>query len=199
MSKMKARGTAAAARGPQARQQQPARKIPVVGIALGALAVFLVAAVAFTGGGSSSDEERFAEAAGSPVITGSDLSLYNPEAPDQSVGAIAPEVTGTDYNDQLVAIEHDGNPKAVLFLAHWCSHCQAEVPRVQTWLNETGGVPGVEIVSVATAYNPAQGNWSPEDWLTDVLDLENGHRVLLSATYRDRTCRRPGSQNVQRF
>ena len=52
-----------------------------------------------------------------------------------------------------------------MFIAHWCGHCQAEVPRVQAWLDATGGVPGVDLYSVATAMNSGQGNFPPSDWL----------------------------------
>ncbi len=76
-------------------------------------------------------------------------------------------MTGQDFADAAVSIDPDGTPTAVMFLAHWCGHCQAEVPRVQQWLETTGGVEGVDFVSVATAYDPARGNWSPQDWLED--------------------------------
>jgi thiol-disulfide isomerase/thioredoxin len=74
-------------------------------------------------------------------------------------------LTGRDFDDAAVEIKHDGTPKAVVFLAHWCSHCQAEVPRVQAWLDTGGGVPGVEIMSVTTSANSAQANWPPSAWL----------------------------------
>jgi thiol-disulfide isomerase/thioredoxin len=162
MSTKRAKATAK----PQRRQQpqQPARKLPVLPIVFVVLAGALVAAILFTGGESQSDSERVAEAAGTVSITGTNLDLYR-DGLDPGVGSVAPTVTGEDYAGNSVSIEHDGTPKAILFLAHWCSHCQAEVPRVQEWLNATGGVAGVDILSVSTSYQPASGNWSPEDWL----------------------------------
>jgi cytochrome c biogenesis protein CcmG, thiol:disulfide interchange protein DsbE len=75
-----------------------------------------------------------------------------------------PEVSSTDYTNEATAIEKDGRPKVLLFLAHWCPHCQAEVPVVQAWI-DAGLAPGdVDIVSVATAINSARPNYPPSDW-----------------------------------
>ena len=84
---------------------------------------------------------------------------------DPAIGLVAPEITGQDFDDGTVAVAHDGTPKAIVFLAHWCQHCQAEVPRVQAWLDAGGGVEGVEIVSVTTSANSGQPNWPPSEWL----------------------------------
>lgn len=168
MSKQRAKATTGSGRraAPSARQK-PARKFPVLPVAFVAVAGALVAAVVFSGGESLSDEERIDRAAGTPVVSGTDLAPFRDTGEDPAVGTVAPTVVGEDFDGASVAIEHDGRPKAVLFLAHWCPHCQAEVPRVQEWLEETGGVPGVDIISVSTVYRPAQGNWSPQEWLED--------------------------------
>jgi thiol-disulfide isomerase/thioredoxin len=51
-----------------------------------------------------------------------------------------------------------------MFVAHWCSHCQVEVPAVQAWVDETGGVEGVEVVAVSTAVVPERPNYPPSAW-----------------------------------
>jgi thiol-disulfide isomerase/thioredoxin len=64
-----------------------------------------------------------------------------------------------------VSVTPGGTPTIVLFLAHWCSHCQAEVPRLTDWV-ETNGMPvGMELISVATSSTPSQGNFPPSVWL----------------------------------
>lgn len=169
MSKQRARGTTQGRRKPtqQARTRQ-GRKFPVLPVAFVALAAALVAAIVFSGGGGSlSDEERIEQAAGSPVVDGTGLAVFRDTATDAAVGTVAPTAVGTDFDGGAVSIEHDGRPKAVLFLAHWCPHCQSEVPLVQEWLNRTGGVEGVDIISVSTVYRPAQGNWPPREWLEE--------------------------------
>ena len=37
---------------------------------------------------------------------------------------------------------------------------------MKSWLNSTGGVEGIDIVSVTTQYDPARGTWPPSDWLS---------------------------------
>ncbi len=91
----------------------------------------------------------------------------NPEpASDPAVGSIVPALLGTDFAGNPTAVDPtDGSPKAVAFLAHWCPHCQAEVARVQEWLDSGGGVPGVDIIAVTTAVQPDQDNYPPSAWL----------------------------------
>lgn len=127
---------------------------PVIGVVV---ALIIVAAVVFSG----SPGQEFGEV----TVDGTALPRFADQANDPAVGEIAPEVTGIDFAGNEVSIEHDGTPKAVLFLAHWCPHCQREVPAVQSWLDATGGVEGVEIVSVATSMNSAQPNFPPSSWL----------------------------------
>jgi thiol-disulfide isomerase/thioredoxin len=52
-----------------------------------------------------------------------------------------------------------------MVVAHWCSHCQAEVPRVQKWLDASGMPADVDLVTVATSNDPARGNFPAADWL----------------------------------
>jgi thiol-disulfide isomerase/thioredoxin len=105
---------------------------------------------------------------GDPTIEGSSLNVMPPNVTvDESAnGSPIPDVDGQNFaGDEVVIDRADGNAKAIVFLAHWCPHCQAEVPRVQAWLDGGGGVDGVEMYAVATSMNSAQGNYPPSDWL----------------------------------
>jgi len=134
------------------------RNIPVVGIAFGVIAILLVAAVTLGGNtGPGSD-------LGEPTVEGNPLTPFQATAGDDAIGLQAPVVTGEDFSGEVVTIGEPGTPTAVAFLAHWCSHCQAEVPRVQAWLDGGGGVDGVDIVSVSTSINSARGNYPPSAW-----------------------------------
>jgi thiol-disulfide isomerase/thioredoxin len=100
-----------------------------------------------------------------PAISGESLPRFENPNGDAAVGLPVPEVSGTDFTGRPVAIKADGRPKVVIFLAHWCPHCQAEVPIVQTWVS-AGGVPqGVDLVSVATGIDPNRPNYPPDAWL----------------------------------
>ncbi len=143
-----------------ARPGGSSRSVPVVAIVFGVIAVLLVAAVVFSGGSSGGAEY------GTPTVTGQ-LPLMPPNVPidTSAAGMPAPEVVGTDFAGHEVRITDDGHAKAIVFLAHWCPHCQREVPTVQAWLNETGGVPGVDIYSVATSIDSSRPNYPPSEWL----------------------------------
>ena len=55
----------------------------------------------------------------------------------------------------------------VVFLAHWCPHCNAEIPVINE-LRDAGRVPaGVNVVAVSTAVSPGQPNFPPSKWLDD--------------------------------
>jgi cytochrome c biogenesis protein CcmG/thiol:disulfide interchange protein DsbE len=136
----------------------------IIGAVGGLVVLLLVAAVMF------GSEEVGAEY-GEPEISGTALTRFpSTESIDfTAAGQVAPDVLGKNYDDSVVTITNDGTAKAIVFLAHWCSHCQAEVPRVQQWLNETGGVEGVDIYSVSTAINSGRPNYPGSTW----LDNEN--------------------------
>lgn len=100
------------------------------------------------------------------TVSGESLPAFGGDpASDPAVGLVAPDLTGQDFAGAEVAITNDGRPKVILFLAHWCSHCQREVPVLQSYADETGFPDTVDIYSVATSYNPTQPNWPPSSWL----------------------------------
>jgi thiol-disulfide isomerase/thioredoxin len=86
---------------------------------------------------------------------------------DVAVGMIAPTVSGADWDDNPYSISPDGTPKLLVFLAHWCPHCQAEVPVVQQWLDDGGLPEGVDIYSLTVATDRLRPNWPPQDWLVE--------------------------------
>jgi thiol-disulfide isomerase/thioredoxin len=86
---------------------------------------------------------------------------------DVAIGFPAPAVTGADWNGIGHSIEADGRPKIIIFLAHWCQFCQAEVPVVQSWI-DAGNLPeDVDMYGVTTSTDPLRPNWPPQDWLEE--------------------------------
>jgi cytochrome c biogenesis protein CcmG/thiol:disulfide interchange protein DsbE len=123
--------------------------------------------VAMTGSSVSDSFTEVTSEYGDPVVTGTALTRFpGDESVDFSAtGQIAPDVAGQDYAGSDVSITNDGTAKGIVFLAHWCPHCQEEVPRVQEWLNGGGGVEGVDLYSVSTAANSGRDNHPPSAWL----------------------------------
>ena len=133
----------------------------IIGVVGGVVVLLLVAAVVF------GNQEVGAEY-GDPEVQGEALPLMPPNAPidDTATGFEYPNVRGQDFDGSTVTIDNgDGRAKGIVFLAHWCPHCQDEVPRVQAWLDSTGGDPGVDLYSVATSMNSGRGNFPPSSWL----------------------------------
>ena len=148
------------------RSSGPGRWV-VPALVVGVLVLAAGAAILLSGGepGGSSDRPSAGASAPvgggeAPVIEGAALpALLNPTN-DAAVGMTIPTVTAPGGSIAL-----DGRPKVLLFLAHWCPHCQAEVPVVQAWL-DAGGLPeGVDLISVSTSIDPSRPNYPPEDWL----------------------------------
>lgn len=152
---------AAARRGPQ---PPPKKKFPVLPVVFGVVALALIAAIVFSSDRAINDDQT-----GEPEITGEALPPFatgTEPAGDGAVGTTPPTLAGEDFDGNQVVIDpDDGTAKAVVFLAHWCPHCQAEVPRVQAWVDGGGGVDGVEMVSVSTSINSSRENYPPSEWL----------------------------------
>jgi thiol-disulfide isomerase/thioredoxin len=73
---------------------------------------------------------------------------------------------GTDLEGEALTIPSEG-AKLVVFLAHWCPHCQAEVPLLVDWI-DSGDVPeGVEVYGVATSNDPNADNFPADAWLAE--------------------------------
>ena len=100
-----------------------------------------------------------------PATVDGTLAFYDSTDVDLAIGQMSPSVFGSDFRGNGVEIEDNGRPKVILFLAHWCPHCQREVPAVQDYLNQYGLAEGVEFISVATAIDETRPNYPPDAWL----------------------------------
>jgi thiol-disulfide isomerase/thioredoxin len=134
--------------------------VPAILVLVGLLAVAAGVAIVATAG----DDQSGSVAAASVEVVGDPLPAYQGGA-DGAVGLQAPTLAGRDFSGAPVVVENDGRPKAIIFLAHWCSHCQVEVPQVQAWLDEQGAPSGVDLVSVATSNDPSRPNYPADAWL----------------------------------
>ena len=132
----------------------------IAGVVGGGLVLLLILAVVF---GNSEVGSEFGE----PTIEGVSLPPMPASVPQDTSanGLLAPALSGVDYSDNAVTIENDGRAKGIVFIAHWCPHCQEEVPRVQAWLDAGGDVEGVDLYSVSTAVNSGRPNYPPSAWL----------------------------------
>jgi cytochrome c biogenesis protein CcmG, thiol:disulfide interchange protein DsbE len=144
--------------------EQRTSRSPLIigGVLLGVVLVAAVAALALSGGSSGGLSEPATEAIG---ITGDPLPAFTDPSADTAIGQPIPTITGTDLGGEPITIEPGDGPMAIVLLAHWCEHCQAEVPVLVDYLASTGMPEGVELVSVSTSINQAQPNYPPSAWL----------------------------------
>lgn len=87
-------------------------------------------------------------------------------AGDPAVGMPAPALTHVEASGSTVSVAPapDG-PTMVLFVAHWCPHCAAEIQKLSD-LTAAGELPEwLDIVAVSTAVNAEQPNYPPDQWL----------------------------------
>ena len=137
----------------------------VVGAAL--VLAGVLAAVLSGGGGSSSSsggtKPGQVEIASTVAVSGTPLATLSDPTNDPAVGKTAPTLTGVGFNGAPVTIGNTGRAHVVVMVAHWCPHCQAEVPRIVS-LYKAGQIP-VPIVSVATGTDSSAPNYPPSAWL----------------------------------
>jgi thiol-disulfide isomerase/thioredoxin len=149
--------------------------------------VFLIIAVVIFAGGNNDDSSTSntsattATAAGGsggtsagpgenqPVTyTGDVLTPLEDPTNDAARGKVAPTLSGYAFDGSPLALAPTGAPTLVVFLAHWCPHCNAEIPRLIEW-KASGKMPAdLNIVGVSTAARNDQPNYPPSKWVVDM-------------------------------
>ena len=112
--------------------------------------------------------EAEANVALSPLEKGEVVILGDPIPVDPEIGYLAPAFKA-QLNDgtELVTVDPaDGTVRLIGFFAHWCPHCQREVPRVSKWLEENTIPTEIEIMAVSTAVREGTPNYPPSEWFT---------------------------------
>jgi cytochrome c biogenesis protein CcmG/thiol:disulfide interchange protein DsbE len=149
------------------KKQESNNRSLIYWIAGGVVGLGLIVWLAIAIAGEGAVDEAIAY--GEVTVAGEDLPFFESTSGDPAVGVTAPTVTGETLDGEQLTIGPDGNAKIVVMLAHWCPHCQAEVPVVQGWV-EAGGLPeGVDLYGVTVLTNRVRdgSTWPPQDWLEE--------------------------------
>lgn len=168
-----------------ATPRAPRSTTPIILGIVAALVAALVVVAVVLAAGDADDADDVATTAGdlaSPtvgdavdplnatvVVDGEVLEPLRDEGADPAIGVAAPALSGTDYDGRAVTVTpgEDG-PTLLVFLAHWCPHCNAEIPVLNEW-RDSGGVPGdLRIVGVSTAVVDDRPNYPPGEWLEEM-------------------------------
>lgn len=145
-------------------------KIAVGAILVAIVIAIIVAAVNDGTAGDSALDPSSNVAFQSATIDGESLPGFPDSADSQvptndpAIGATIPTITGKSFDGSKIVIK-PGKPQLIAVVAHWCPHCQAEVPLLVEWM-DSGVIPDdVEVVAVSTAAEEAKGNFPPASWL----------------------------------
>lgn len=141
-----------------------ARRFPVVPLALGIIVLLGVAAVVASRG--SDDSPAGTEQFRTVSVTGTALPPLPDGAADPAIGTAAPVVRGESFSGEALSVGGSGTPQLIAFVAHWCEHCQKEVPVVTEWLAQ-GAPDGVTMKAVSTSAASNRPNYPPSEWLAD--------------------------------
>lgn len=120
-----------------------------------------------TGTGTAGGTTVVGPAENQPVtVTGTALPASDLDGEsDPAVGLAAPMLSGHSFDGSAVTVDPSKGPLMVVFLAHWCPHCNREIPVLRQW-NESGAVPaGLQVIGVSTAVTSARDHYPPSQWL----------------------------------
>ncbi len=129
-------------------------------IAVFVAAALVVGAALPVAAGAKRETSKRITVEGKPLPASNKVGTVN----DPAIGMAAPTVIGRNFNSRRVELTDEGQPRILVFLAHWCPHCQAEVPRIVS-LAAAGGLDGVQVQAVATNTNRQLPNFPPSKWL----------------------------------
>ncbi|HET8587670.1 MAG TPA: redoxin family protein [Candidatus Limnocylindria bacterium] len=144
-----------------AERRMPMLWLIVGGVVIVAVVVVLALLLSTANGGTSSGEP-----ARNPVqVSGQALPSLPQSGSDPAVGQKIPTLTGVTFDNSPMTIGPNDGPAVIFILAHWCPHCQAEVPRVQQWIDSGAAPDGVKLLTLTTSISTTRPNYPPSTWL----------------------------------
>ena len=166
MSATKQRSTGSNHSKPEPSDQRSGTAI-LVGAMVAMLVVAVVVVVLVTRGGRDSATVGVLHQTQAVSVTGTPLPALPNGGVDPAVGATAPTASGKGFDGTDGVVPAPATPTMIIFAAHWCPHCQREIPLIVDWL-ASGAARGADVVLVATGTNADAPNYPPSAWLADV-------------------------------
>jgi thiol-disulfide isomerase/thioredoxin len=114
------------------------------------------------------DAARGLQQNGPITVDGDALVPFDSSLEDFAVGETAPVISGESFDGTPITIGGPTeNPTLAVFLAHWCPHCNDEIPELLA-LEAAGDLPdGLDVIGVSTAVKPDEANYPPSEWVVD--------------------------------
>ena len=135
----------------------------IIAVVIGGAAIVAISSSGSESSTSSGNISEFSEI----TVTGEALPAFDSvsSATDSSIGMTAPIVSGKGFTGTEITTDGAGTPTLLVFLAHWCPHCQREVPLLVEWEKDGKTPTGVDVIAVATGTDSANPNYPPSEWL----------------------------------
>jgi thiol-disulfide isomerase/thioredoxin len=178
-------------RPPRSKQRPAPPRRSMTPLIVGGLGVVVVVAALVTIVITSTGPAGPDEPAAQPVtVAGEHLpELIDPSA-DPAMGQPLPRFSGVGLDGQPLEIGPGDGPMAIVVLAHWCPHCQAELPVLSDYIADGAMPAGVSVVGLSTAIDPVRPNYPPSAWFeregwmqpTLIDDATNGALRALGIT-----------------
>jgi thiol-disulfide isomerase/thioredoxin len=144
----------------------------VIGVVVALVVIAGVVALVVTSEGGDDAAADAVQEQGTVEVSGDSLPEYPADgglaadpATDPAVGMTPPTLSGQDFAGEPVSIDPANGPMVVVFAAHWCPHCQKEIPLIQDWIDEGNLPEGVQVNLVSTGVQANQNNYPPSEWL----------------------------------
>lgn len=135
----------------------------IIAIIIGGAAIVAISSSGSESTSSSGNISEFSEI----TVVGEALPAFDSvsSATDAAIGMPAPVISGKGFTGTEITTDGAGTPTLLVFLAHWCPHCQREVPLLVEWEKDGKTPTGVDVIAVATGTDPANPNYPPSEWL----------------------------------
>ena len=119
-------------------------------------------------GASDTASAAILESSESLTVTGEALPPLEDRENDAAAGMEAPVIVGATFDGTGISIggASDG-PTMLVFLAHWCSHCNDEIPEIIKLRNKGLLPDNLNIIGVSTAVKPDRDNYPPSKWIVE--------------------------------
>lgn len=145
------------------------RRTMLVAAGVALIVVIVGVVVALSGPSDKRDDDSTGSGTATPVfgpisVDGAPLEAFTTTRDDPARDEAAPVVIGESADGAATTIGAPGEPTMVVFLAHWCPHCQRELPRIVELMAD-GDLAGVRVVAVLTGSSADRPNFPPMAWL----------------------------------